>query len=71
MHLLSHQRVTEEFGSRKEEYLIVARTGNLDKVTITNEPYCNCYDGLVGELCTHIVYVSFLFFIPKLMMGDD
>ncbi|KAF7858568.1 hypothetical protein EAF04_009168 [Stromatinia cepivora] len=57
MYLLSHKPVTQPSRRIAEEYLMVGVHGDLHKVTITNEPRCNCSEGAHGLPCWHILFI--------------
>lgn len=60
MFLTGRERYMSEDGSHEEEvFQLVGTTGNLYSVTISKLPSCTCPDGLKGNQCKHIIYVSF------------
>ncbi|KAJ8059846.1 hypothetical protein OCU04_011476 [Sclerotinia nivalis] len=62
MYVLSRKPVTQASRRIAEEYLMVGAHGDLHKVTIANEPRCDCSEGAHGLPCWHVLFVSFLFF---------
>jgi len=48
---------------------IVGSTGNIYKVVIGKEPFCDCPDGAKGNQCKHIVYGEFLAILTHVRDG--
>lgn len=70
MYVLEVSKPESKDGHMRQFYKVIGKTGNLHKVEITNEPRCDCPKGYLGDLCEHVVFVSFLFFVFKLLVSD-
>ncbi|APA12344.1 hypothetical protein sscle_09g071140 [Sclerotinia sclerotiorum 1980 UF-70] len=57
MYVLSRKLVTQGSRPIAEEYSIVGAHGNLHKVTIANEPRCDCCKGTYGLPCWHVLFI--------------
>lgn len=59
MFLIERQRSRSDDGTHEEEtFDIAGTTGNIYQVTVSKEPKCTCPDGMKGNQCKHIIYVS-------------
>lgn len=67
MYLCARERWDHD--GREDRFGVIGTTGNIYLVEIGKNPSCNCFEGLRGNICKHVVFVSFTFIVA--VFGDQ